>query len=74
MAAKARKTTPHPSLDSAKVKERQNQLKALSASVHGAMIDHGIASDGCKTICQDEIVIGPDGQPHHQTVCRTICT
>lgn len=74
MAKKTKKNNVHPSLDAVKVKQRQGQLKALSTSVQAAMKLHGILGDGCQTVCEDEIVIGPDGQPHHETVCRTICS
>jgi hypothetical protein len=65
----------HPALNRTSVRKHQERLVNLSNAVHGAMIEHGLLADGdnCHVVCEDEIVIGPNGEPTHQTVCRTIC-
>jgi hypothetical protein len=34
---------------------------------------NGYGVDGCRTVCETSITIGPDGKPVAQVVCRLVC-
>jgi hypothetical protein len=40
-----------------------------------AAVEHGIvdADDHCRTVCEEVTVVGADGVPRKQIVCRVIC-
>lgn len=65
----------HPALNRNSVKRHQEKLANASKAVHAVMLEHGLLADGesCHVVCEDEIVIGPDGEPRHETVCHTVC-
>ncbi len=54
--------------------ERQQRLSALTADFASLLNKHGLMAEDCQRICEDQIVIGPDGQPRHELVCRMICS
>lgn len=72
--ASRKKPALHPALDITKVKAHQERLRSASAAVDAVMHQHGLIGDGEKMICEDVIVIGPDGVPHHEQQCHPIQT
>lgn len=55
-------------------KERQQRLSALTTDFAALVSKHGLMAEDCQRVCEDQVVIGPDGQPRHELVCRMICT
>ena len=68
------KAAIHPVLDQAKLRSHQERLRAASEAVDAVMHEHGLLDDGEKMICEDVIVIGPDGVPRHEKQCHPIQT
>jgi hypothetical protein len=62
------------SMQQQEVHAHQTRLRSLAAEFGGVATKHGFADgEGCQPVCQDTIVIGPDGQPHHEVVCTMMC-
>lgn len=61
-------------LDAQEVAKHQKKLAALGEHFAAIAAEHGFAGENCHQVCRDEIVIGSNGQPHHEVVCRLICT
>lgn len=68
------RTPLHPALDAESVKTHQERLRAASDGVDAAMREHGLVGAGERMICEDVIVIGPSGIPHHERRCHPIRT
>ena len=56
----------------ADVAARTEDLKALAKSVHSAARDLGLAESGCRTVCEERLVV-VNGKLRREVVCHTVC-
>ena len=61
-------------VDADKARAHGEKLQTLSNAFGELAATHGFGGNNCRKVCEDTIVIGSDGQPHHEVVCRIICT
>lgn len=62
-------------LDRKALRAHGRRMRELSDAVHEVMSARGMAANGdCRTLCHQEIEIGPDGVPRTKIVCETVCT
>jgi hypothetical protein len=52
---------------------RQDRLRALTSAFAELIAQQGMGGDECHQICEERIVIGPNGEPHREVVCRMVC-
>ena len=54
------------------IEKRSKDLKELSKTVKASMMDLGFAEAGCKTVCEERLVV-VNGKLQHEVVCHTVC-
>jgi len=62
----------HPVVNDTKLREHQERLLALSSAVNEVMRNHGFLADGDQMICEDVIVILPNGQSRVERRCYPV--
>ena len=61
-------------VDRGKARAHGEKLRTLSSAFGQLAAEHGFSGDNCHQVCEDRIVIDSNGQPHHEVVCRIVCT
>jgi hypothetical protein len=60
-------------LDPEALRSHGRRMRDLSHAVHQVMHAQGMAPGNCRTVCHQEIEVGPDGVPRTKVVCETVC-
>jgi hypothetical protein len=56
-----------------KPQDHKKQTRELQKAFKAAAVQAGLATSECRTVCEQRVVIGPDGKARVEWVCRVIC-